>query len=409
MRKLTQSLLLFYILSTCSVFASQAPEPNYPQQGISRILASTVTETSATILWRTDRPEKGQVCAWTQDNEVICKAEIEPTTSHSVNLTELKSDAVYHFYIRSASTASYLHHFRTVKPIEGKPDFTMAIVADPQIGGRERTMPDDWANSPGVENYQRLIEQINQQRPSFVIFPGDMVEYGCRKNFQIFKKLSEQLKMPYYVAAGNHERLGYGPDNRIAYKQIFGLEKSYYAKELFGRHFIFLEPVKHRGWKPDKAQLDWLAEDLKANKDKDVYLISHYAIANDPYLFDKSRGVMPEVAKLLEAHGRVRAVYNGHKNVISATIQKGVLYVSCPQPSAGACGYLLVRVYPGGLTQTFYNTPGIGHLLTGPAGPVKKIPEPEKVRWDSLYRWGRQEARNYSWRFGEPVTSTAIR
>ena len=121
MRKLTQSLLLFYILSTCSVFASQLPEPNCPQQGISRILASTVTETSATILWRTDRPEKGQVCAWTQDNEVICKAEIEPTTSHSVNLTELKSDAVYHFYIRSASTASYLHHFRTVKPIEGKP------------------------------------------------------------------------------------------------------------------------------------------------------------------------------------------------------------------------------------------------------------------------------------------------
>jgi len=409
MRKLVKSLLLVYILSTCCVFAPQLPKHKYPEQGIRRILTSTVTETSATILWRTDRPEKGRVCAWTQDSMVICEAETKPATSHSVNLTGLKSDAVYHFYIRSASAVSYLHHFRTVKPIEGKADFTMAIVADPQIGGREQIMTDDWAKSPGVENYRRVIAQVNRQRPSFVVFPGDMVEYGCKENFQIFKKLSEQLEMPYYVAAGNHERLDCGTGNRAAYKQIFGLEKAYYSKELFGRHFIFLEPVKRRGWRPDKDQLDWLAEDLRANKDKDVYVISHYAIANDPYLFDKSRGVMPEVAKLLEAHGRVRAVYNGHKNVISATIQKGILYVSCPQPSAGACGYLLVRVYPGGLTQTFYNTAGIGHPLADPAGPAKKIPDPEKVRWDSLYRWGRQEARNYSWCFGEPVTSTGIR
>jgi len=403
MNKCIEYILFFYILSTCGGFASQAAEHDWQEQGIRRILVSTVTETSATVLWLTDRPEKGRIYAWTQDNKVICKSETEPATDHSLDLTGLTSDSVYHFYISSASGVSYLHHFRTVKPIAGKPDFTMAIVADPQIGDKKCMMPDDGAKSPGVENYQRVIEQINAQKPDFVIFPGDLVEYGCRKTFRIFKKLSDNLKMPYYVAAGNHERFDYEPDNRIAYKEIFGLEEVYYSKELFGRHFIFLEPVKHRGWGLDKAQMDWLAKDLAANKGRDVYVISHYAIADDPYVFDESRGVMPEVRKLLEAHGRVRAVYNGHKNVISAAIQNGILYVSCPQPSAGACGYLLVRVYPAGLIQTFYNTTGIGHPLKDPAGPAEKEPKPDKVRWDSLYRWGRQSTRNYSWRFGEPA------
>jgi hypothetical protein len=295
--------------------------------------------------------------------------------------------------------------------LNGKPDFTMAILADPQFGEKRQPMTNGGQGCRGVSTYQKVVKKINQQNPDFVIFPGDLVEFGCREDFKIFKKLSDELTMPYYVAVGNHERLDKEPDNRIAYKQIFALEKEYYSKDICGRHFIFLEPVASEHWRPDKQQFDWLKKDLNENKNKDVYVIVHYAVANDPYVFDKDRGFMPEVKKLLESHGRVRAVYNGHKNVTSVTIQNGILYASCPQILIGPRGYLLVTVYPDGLVQTFYNTPEIGHPLKniGPNGPLIGQPDAGKVRWDSLYRCGRQPARNYSWRFDEPFTSTGLR
>ena len=105
---------------------------------------------------------------------------------------------------------------------------------------------------------------------------------------------------------------------------------------------------------------------------------------------------MPKIQKLFEEHGRVRAVYNGHKNVMSATIQRGILYVPCPQPSATPGGYLIVRVCPGGLIQTFHATPGLPPQmrpsLVGQTGKAL----PERLRWDGGYRWGRQAARSFA-------------
>ena len=385
-----------------------------PDEGIRRILVSTVTKDSATINWLTAKEEADEVCAWTQDEKVLTATDAEAATVHSLTLTGLKPDSVYHFFVRGEGGRSRLHAFQTLEPLPGKPDFVMGVVADPQFDGE---------TSRGGRNFARVVEDLNRRQVDFVVFPGDLVDnrnkagaiegftddvHGYTKAFQALKNIAAGLTMPYYVASGNHERL-HTPGTRDAYCRMFGLEKAYYSVDLAGRHFVILDCMAEAGWKPDKAQVAWLVADLEANRDKDVFVIVHYAIANDRYVFDKGRGVMPEIQKLLEEHGRVRAVYNGHKNVISATVQQGILYVSCPQPSSTPGGYLVVRVYRDGLIQTFHGTPGVSPQFRAPKAPATGEARPEKLRWDGGYRWGCQAARNFTWRYGDPVTSTGIK
>ena len=400
MKKTMLCAAFVLVVLTSRTSAKDRDATTFPEKGILRVLVSTVTETTATILWQTRKEDSGEVHAWTLDRKVIRQKEAKPCTSHSVTLTGLQSDAIYHFYIRAKSGRSHLHSFRTVKPLQGKPEFTMAVIADPQFHGK---------SGRGAENFRHVVAEVNEQKVDLVLFPGDLVEKGSREMFLVFRDIADKLTMPYFVVPGNHERLDVVRGLRAEYCKIFGLKEAHYSRDLFGKHLVFLDCRRREGWRLDAEQFGWLVKDLAANKDKDVYVIAHYAIAADPYVFDASRGRMPKVQVLLESHGRVRAVYAGHKNVISATVQRGILYVSCPQPSAGPQGYLLVRVYRDGLVQTFRNTPGLARPLADPVGPARGAPNPDKVRWDGLYRWGRQGARNFSWCFGEPCTSTGIR
>jgi len=411
MKNLCWVLLLVALVCAWGQAADTATsEQQFPEAGIRRIFVSTVTETSATVVWTTASAECDEIAAWTQDYKLVAVKEEEATRDHRVTLRGLDPGVIYHYVIKGPSAQSYVAHFRTIDPLPGEPDFTMAVVPDPQFDG---------VDSSGGKAFGRVVEDINARAPDFVIFPGDLVDnrnsakkipdftedvHGFTKAFIAFKQLADGLKMPYYVASGNHERLG-TPGTREAYTRIFNLSKAYYSVDLHDRHFAVLD------CRPDKEQLAWLERDLGAHPHQDVFVVEHYAVANDPFVFDRNRGVVgfEEVKRLLEAHGRVRAVYYGHKNTLSATIQKGILYVCGPRPSSQPCGYLMVKVYATGLVQTFRSTPG--YRVSPPALSLRSSKEvsPGRLRWDPMYRWGRQEARNFSWRFGEPVTSTGVR
>jgi 3',5'-cyclic-AMP phosphodiesterase len=381
---------------------------NFPELFVLRARVTTVTTNTATIVWQTPSKECGEVNAWTQDHKIISLKETKPAKHHSVTLRGLQPDMVYHYVISGTFGASNVSYFKTLKTFPGKCKFTMAIVADPQFDG----VASSWGRV-----FAKVVDDINQRNADIVIIPGDMVDNrntkgaidgftpdvnGYSKAFTEFKQIADKLKMPYYVTTGNHERLE-EPGTREAYLKIFNLKKAYYSFDYAGQHFIIID------CKPKKAQLQWLKKDLNANRDKNIFVSIHYAVANDPYVFDHNRGVMPEIQKLFEQHGKVRAVYNGHKNVYSITIQKGILYVSCPQPAASPSGYLMVEIYNDGLIQTFHNSPGTIEYANKTASARQGKTRPDKIRWDCNYRWGRQDARNFSWRFGDAATSTGIK
>lgn len=385
----------------------------FAEEGIRRVLVTTVTETTATIIWTTATAERGKVLTWRQEGPVVQVEDAEPAQHHSLTLRELHPGVVYHYVASGPSGVSYLSHFRTVGPLPGEPELTMAVVADPQFDGVE---------SGGGRNFRKVVAEINERGADLVLFPGDLVDnrngagvipdftrdaQGYAKTFTAFRELAVGLRMPWYVAPGNHERL-HEPGVRELYLRVFELTRAHYSLDCRGRHFISLDSGSTGLLAAGSEQFQWLAQDLDANRGKDVYVQLHHAVANDPYVFDRGRGVFPHLQKLFEEHGRVRAVYNGHKNVISATVQNGILYVSCPQPSGVAPGYLMVKVYATGLVQTFHRTPGAAGLAEPSAARRGEL-VPDRLRWDSMYRHGPQGARNFSWRFGAPTTSTRMR
>ncbi|MBN2462535.1 MAG: redoxin domain-containing protein [Dehalococcoidia bacterium] len=99
---------------------------------ISDIRASYINESSATITWVTSRPATGEVKYWVQASQGQQTASSsELVTQHSINLTSLETNAIYHYQVKSVDTSG-------TQAIS--PQFTMSA----QIG---RPAPDFTLNS----------------------------------------------------------------------------------------------------------------------------------------------------------------------------------------------------------------------------------------------------------------------
>ncbi|MBM4446185.1 MAG: redoxin domain-containing protein [Chloroflexi bacterium] len=81
-------------------FKTLAPAPS--QFTISYVRVSALIDSSATITWGTNRPATSKVEYWipgAKDRNTISNDTL--TTQHSINLTSLEVDAIYHYQIRS--------------------------------------------------------------------------------------------------------------------------------------------------------------------------------------------------------------------------------------------------------------------------------------------------------------------
>jgi hypothetical protein len=106
-------------LAAAWLACERAPhDPDLPS-GIERVVVSTVTATEATIRWWTERAERGEAFAWTQDGVVSSATESWPAQSHAVTLRGLRPGSTYHFHVLGPSGRSYLSHFETIEPPAG--------------------------------------------------------------------------------------------------------------------------------------------------------------------------------------------------------------------------------------------------------------------------------------------------
>lgn len=99
--------------------------PDYDPPAISSISASNITSTSATITWTTNELAYSQVEYGTTSGAYSLSTTLTSSriTHHSVNLTNLKSDTIYYYRVKSKDfignlATSYEYNFRTlVAPI----------------------------------------------------------------------------------------------------------------------------------------------------------------------------------------------------------------------------------------------------------------------------------------------------
>jgi len=114
----------------------------------------------------------------------------------------------------------------------------------------------------GNKTYTRLLQNIVDHKPDFVIHLGDMVSSGREEQWNSFFEMSEILHVPFFPVAGNHD-VGSRPKGEETYRHQFRLPegKTYYSFRAGECLFIALDSEKGSG-RILEDQWSWLEENL---------------------------------------------------------------------------------------------------------------------------------------------------
>lgn len=216
------------------------------------------------------------------------------------------------------------------------------------------------------ESVDKLIEaagQFNKEKIDFVVELGDLIDAAASVETEqgylkrINKEFSAISKDRHYVL-GNH-------CVDMLYKEEFlegvGQKKAAYSFDRGGIHFVVLDACFKSDGKPygrkssrwndanvPAEQVDWLKADLKS-AEKHVIVFAHQRldVTND-YRIKNA----PEIRKVLEGSGKVRAVFQGHSHQNDYKEIAGIHYCTLVAMVEGSgaenSGYSTVEVRPDG-------------------------------------------------------------
>jgi predicted phosphodiesterase len=224
----------------------------------------------------------------------------------------------------------------------------------------------------GVEIARCIVDTIKIISPDFVIHCGDFIDRGHKECFEFAKQTMDNLSVPWYLVPGNHDALDLIIRNEISLLYDLPYGQNYYSRDIGSFHFIFLDTcywltadngiLSYRDEQLYKAgmikgfimpaeEINWLKEELEANRHKSVILVSHlplkykptYPIATlpdgteieegsecSPKLFLESLKMNllneDEVISLIEDYKNVKAVFSGHWHINDVYRHKGIVY-----------------------------------------------------------------------------------
>lgn len=201
-----------------------------------------------------------------------------------------------------------------------------------------------------TQDAERLIKEFvdkmnTSEKPEFVVNLGDSIEdvNDREKDFGLFdksRKLLAKLKMPVYTLIGNHDVRTLTHADIAA---LFGYKEMYYSFDHDVYHFVALSFVMTGNHTIDlgdifaavpEDQLAWLKKDLSKTK-KPTVVFMHYGLAEDDmqgnFWFENApeKGLLSnraEVRKIMEASGRVKAVFTAHQHWNRMIVHNGIPY-----------------------------------------------------------------------------------
>ena len=190
----------------------------------------------------------------------------------------------------------------------------------------------------------QAVSETNLLRPVFVINIGDMISgYNnhseWRKQAKDYRLIMDQLSMPWYPVAGNHDICWGGPNQPLRhheadYEEVFGpLWYSFTYKDstfivLFSDEGNALTGEKGsddpRLQKMSEQQLSWLESTLDASvSSSSIFLFLHHPrwMGNDaPY--GRYGDSWSPVHNLLRKYKNVKAVFGGHLHKLRYDVHK---------------------------------------------------------------------------------------
>jgi predicted phosphodiesterase len=195
-------------------------------------------------------------------------------------------------------------------PGEPSNDFRFSILGD-HTGDAE----------PGV--YEQIWREVNQLRPDFVINVGDSIQGGndatAAGEWRTLRKLWDRYRYPIYFTPGNHDI--WSPASRGIYEQETG-HPAFYSFNYQDAHFTVLDNSETEDL--SKQQMEFLARDLAANRDRDPkFVFFHKPFWLIPVLFQSSEFPFHQ---LIRKYG-VRCVVSGHGHQFVRRVQDGIVYL----------------------------------------------------------------------------------
>jgi hypothetical protein len=120
-------------------------------------------------------------------------------------------------------------------------------------------------NRDGNTVYTRLLKQILERKPQFIIHLGDMIPKPGEREWQEFFENSKPIDLPFFPAVGNHDTRHSARGEEMYRKQfVLPGEKTYYAFRAGGGLFLILDSENGKG-KILKEQWSWLEETLSSS------------------------------------------------------------------------------------------------------------------------------------------------
>ena len=210
-----------------------------------------------------------------------------------------------------------------------EPLFQFVQVSDTHIG---KTPPQQ------ADNLDHAVDQINEINPAFVLFTGDLTDYGKLEEYAAFKDALSNLAMPYYCVPGDNDIID-GEGDIERYREQLG--DDYYAFDYQGLNFIGLNNNFYLSLDEDQRQ--WLADEL--NEGKTEIIFAHRPLLNHEN--GEPISGAETLLSLFESY-HVAMYMNGDEHLSAEHTRNGAHHIWCDNLSwfhSGEETYNLYQVY----------------------------------------------------------------
>lgn len=194
-----------------------------------------------------------------------------------------------------------------------------------------------------------FVNQVNSESDiSFVIFDGDLVDFGLNREYEWIASKFNRLNIPYISILGNHDMLANGT---LIFRKMFGPENFTFTYN--GTKFVCLNTnSRENGFDHTVPDMSWLQNEMKDTVSQNIFVVSHVP----PFSVDFDKDLETIYAKTLSSNPRTRASLNAHEHhyKMEQPYNDGLTYVVTG--SGNLRDYILVSVSGEDVTieQKFY-------------------------------------------------------
>jgi hypothetical protein len=190
-----------------------------------------------------------------------------------------------------------------------------------------------------IAKVREAVAKFREVNPAFVIQVGDLIDEAPTVEGEIghVKTIEAELApltCDRYHVLGNHDVWTL---TKAQFLDAIGRKAAHYSFDKGGFHFVVLDAcyrvdgvaygAKNNKWDDTDVpaeEREWLVHDLKATSQPTVVFIHQRTDFDDPHAIKSGAAVR----KILEGHGHVLAVFQGHQHINDHKEINGIHYVT---------------------------------------------------------------------------------